>query len=275
MAMAQIVLLLVFDVVTTGLRDDHGVGHGGTYLFSFPLLFCFPPLLVGLGYLHALTLTVPAVTLSRRLSRRFPGVRVSWLWPPVLLTACAAVVALLPTAVGAPYTASWACLTASGLLPLVAAEYARRRGRSPRFMLKRTAMATGAVLLATLLAALLGADAWTYRPPRLPRAEYVGTWTGDAGARLVLRANGEAVAEHLPVEPWGPAATETCSSGAGTWEFTPGSAHSVSGRDAAEVRIEGCAHPMTWEIAGTREAPHLFVLLGDPDTGDLHVLRKR
>lgn len=91
------------------------------------------------------------------------------------------------------------------------------------------------------------------------------------GVRLELGARGEVTARELPVHD-GFDVVRRCS-GHGTWKPVEAA---LDGRAGVAVSVPGCEDAESvWQVAGTRERPELFVLMGDPDAGDVAVLRKR
>jgi hypothetical protein len=59
--------------------------------------------------------------------------------------------------------------------------------------------------------------------------------------------------------------------GTGTWEPDADSDE----RDGVVVRLDGdCGQETRWSVSGTAHAPELFVLFGDPDAGELRILKR-
>lgn len=188
----------------------------------------------------------------------------------------AAPVALLTSA---PYAATCGWLTAAGVLPVAVAAAARMR-QWTKSSVRRWVLRVAAV---AVVGAFAGGSAWPsrsgpYRPPVLSRADYIGVWTG-AGVRLELDAQGAVVAEKLLVDD-GFEVVDRCS-GHGTWK--PREADRLYDRAAVVLAVPECekASPerdeasLVREVAGTAAEPELFVLIGEPDGGDVRVLRKR
>ncbi|MFB7053254.1 hypothetical protein ACFCXT_08940 [Streptomyces vinaceus] len=171
--------------------------------------------------------------------------------------------------IGTSYAATFGWIAAAGLLPVGVAVFARMR-EVPRIKVWRWALVPS--VAAVLAAFTCGLNAPMYRPPVLERADYVGEWAG-GGVRLEIGAQGTVVAEELPV-PGAQDLVNRCS-GHGTWK--------AEGEDAARGLRSGVAltipdcksAELRWAVAGTDERPELFVLVGDPDDGDVSVLRKR
>ncbi|MFF4320365.1 hypothetical protein [Streptomyces sp. NPDC001568] len=279
----QLLLLFVGAFVLAGLSDpyDQGQGEGafGAAVLMW-LVVIAPVLLPVLGLLHAALFVLPVAGPAHALGRlgRVPGD--AW---AVLLTAG---LAALWAAAGSwrhdlPFGPTWAWVAATGLLPVAAARYARRRDVRPGAVVGRVAGVTGAGLL--LLGGGYAADTAgllpEYRPPRLAASEYAGTWTGDAGARLTLHRDGTMSAEALPVMDRD-GGVARCS-GAGTWSFDPEAAANAwapaapAHRDGVWLDMRSCAGSvLDWRIAGTTERPELFTWFGGTDDGLLKVLRR-
>ncbi|MCP3760424.1 hypothetical protein [Streptomyces sp. TBY4] len=276
-AAGQFAVAAVFWQTTSfaeAVDDPYGRGFGGGIGLLFGLAFTclvLPLLAFAAGWVHSTLVTVPVMELSHA-----AGVRTRIPAPVWSLPALAALGALYAAPVAlltpAPYAATWGWLTAAGVLPVAVAVHARMRQRN-KASVRRRARGTAAV---AVVAAFAAGIAWSsqsagpYRPPVLAHAEYVGEWTGD-GVRLELDARGTVMAEKLPVHD-GFEVVDRCS-GRGTWES----------READELHRAGvvlavpeCGDAsLVWAVAGTAEEPELFVLIGDPDGGDVRVLRKR
>ncbi|MFD6874885.1 MULTISPECIES: hypothetical protein [unclassified Streptomyces] len=275
MSAGQPLLLLAAAFVLTGLADpyDHDRSEGafGDALLMWLLLIA-PLLLPVLGLLHAALFALPVAGPARALGRR--GRVPAGVWA-VLLTAA---LAALYAAAGRwrfdlSFGPTWAWVAGTGLLPVAAARYARARDVRPWGMVCRTAGATGAGLL--LLGGVFAADRAgllpEYRPPRLAASDYAGTWTGAAGARLVLHRDGTMNADALPVV--GSDGEVARCTGAGTWSFDPEvvPAH----RDGVRLDFRSCTGSvLAWRIAGTTERPELFTRFAGPDADVLKVLRR-
>jgi hypothetical protein len=73
---------------------------------------------------------------------------------------------------------------------------------------------------------------------------------------------------------------EVCD-GTGTWSLDMEgreelwSGQGAEDRDGVVVRLDGgCGEQTYWTIGGTEREPELFVLFGDPDAGDLRILKQ-
>lgn len=270
---AQILVGALFWWAAPGESDAYGVGYG-TFALSLVLEVVFaclflPPLAAGMGWVHSVLFTTPVVALSNTVGvrTRIPAQR--WALPVLLLLAgaYAAPVALL---IRTSYAATWAWIAAAGVLPVGVAVYARVRQRTKARVRLWTLAAT---LLAVPAAFVAGLLAPAYQPPVLERADYVGVWTG-GDVRLELDARGAATAVGLPVDG-GLGEVGRCS-GSGTWRDR-GEGRQGAGRQGAglSLSVAECEEAsLHWRVAGTEEAPQLFVLIGDPDGGDLRILRK-
>ncbi|MFG2985654.1 hypothetical protein ACGFYQ_31100 [Streptomyces sp. NPDC048258] len=189
-----------------------------------------------------------------------------WALPAVGLLAAGYAVPI-SLVVGTSYAATFGWIAAAGLLPVGVAVFARMR-EVPKVKVRRWAL--GPIVVAVIATFFVGAASPMYQPPVLERADYVGEWAGD-GVRLELGAQGEAMAEKLPVHDRSDV-VDRCS-GHGTWEPEEETYGSRAGVALTILDCEGAQ--LRWEVAGTDERPELFVLRGDPDAGDVAVLRKR
>ncbi|MFF3020198.1 hypothetical protein [Streptomyces sp. NPDC057939] len=274
MSAGQPLLLLAAAFVLTGLEGpyDHDRSEGafGTAVLMW-LLTIAPLLLPVLGLLHAALFALPVAGPARVLGRR--GRVPAGVWAVLLTGALAALYAAAGRwRFDLPFGPTWAWVAGIGLLPVAAAHHARKHDVRPWGMIRRAAGVTGAGLL--LLGAGLAVDRAgllpEYRPPRLAESQYAGTWTGDAGARLVLHRDGTMSADALPVVGRD-GGIDRCT-GAGTWSFDPESvpAH----RDGVWLDIRSCTGSVTaWRISGTTERPELFTRFDDPRDGSPKVLR--
>ncbi|MEU4166461.1 hypothetical protein AB0F46_06190 [Streptomyces sp. NPDC026665] len=276
--------------------DDHGAGLGGG-LAAVGLLCVLvfgPPLLAALGLLHAVTFTMPAATLARLARRRAPGPEGAWHLGFVLVlgvfwtTLAVLLLGLEPVGPGA------LLLAGSGVPPVLAVARSRRRERAAghppdggRVWFRSALVALGACVLVVAAGTVGLATGLVreYEPPKLDADRLTGVWRGDHGAVLRLSAGGRAELSSVPAQPeFGDVATKefTRCDGAGTWFLDttgrydpyadgPGSER----RDGVVVRVADCGHDTYWTIGGTGTHPELFVLFGDPDAGDLRILRQR
>ncbi|MEV0986030.1 hypothetical protein [Streptomyces sp. NPDC049949] len=260
--MGQCVVAGAAFLATSGMRDDHGLGIDSAVFAAIPLMLL---VVVLAACLHRVLFTLPVMALTRALGN-------PWWAPLWAAVAAAAYAGWAASAWDLPYgwTALW--IAGPGVLPVVAASYARHRSRGWSAMAARVGAATGIALLLCAFGAFLQERTGfgAYEPPRLERSRYAGEWTGGGGAyRLRLDENGQAVAGNLAqVAPTG--LWDTCS-GSGTWTFEQrrGSGGLFDRtRDRVTLTIDGCGPMRHWQVAGTAERPELFCVLGDPQ--DLH-----
>ncbi|MCQ6553826.1 hypothetical protein NPS70_11560 [Streptomyces sp. C10-9-1] len=242
-------------------------------LLPFALL-----VLVAAAFLHALLFTLPALALGAAVARRAGDPAAGWTL--VVAAALGAAYAVLGWVRGADYPTALLWTAGTGLLPVCAALTVDRR------LLRGVPVSHGRIvgesllwLLGGLAAAALavGAGRHTghlsgYRPPEIGRAATVGTWTEESGTtELRLHGDGTASVTGAPGDGAGPDAVQ-CS-GAATWSYADGGR---DGRAAVELAVPGCEGRARdrWLFAGTEEAPELFAVVGDPESGELYVLRR-
>ncbi|MFD7263483.1 hypothetical protein [Streptomyces sp. NPDC059874] len=246
---------------------DRGYGGAIALLFGLAVMVSVGPLIAGLlGFVHSLLFTTPVMVASNFAGIRSPLSAPYWALPALGLLAAgyAAPISLLA---GASYAATVGWIAAAGVLPVGIAVLARMRQVPSR---KVRLWTLGPAVFALFATFCLGAVAPTYRPPVLERADYVGEWVGD-GVRLELGAQGEVTAKSLPVHD-GFDVVGHCS-GHGKWAPEE-AAHGE--RAGVTLSIPTCEDAeRRWLVAGTDERPELFVLMGDPDAGEVAVLRKR
>lgn len=267
----QLVVIAAVAFVLSVRTDDYDVGHGGAPAAAGLLcaLFFAPFVLPFLGLLHSLLLMWPASALAGRISAGVGGNHLLWSVG-------------LSLALGAGYAGllgpEWWWASATGVLPLLGGAYAQRHGLGGRRMAGRT---TAAAAVASVLVLAAGAVATAnglieeYRPPTLTPAKYQGTWRGGMGAELVLGAHGGATVRNLPREAHeaheaDDSGNAVCD-GPASWRFEPAD---DTHRDRAVIENHACGE-MAWEITGTEARPALFILLGDPDAGDVRILHKQ
>ncbi|MDD9377070.1 hypothetical protein M8Z33_10385 [Streptomyces sp. ZAF1911] len=267
---AQFLAGTLFWWAAPGEGDAYGGGYGN---FAIGLVFAvafgcivLPPLALGAGWVHGTLFTTPVMLLSNAagVRTRIPAPR--WALPALVLLAAVYAVPV-SLAMRISYAATWGWIAAAGVLPVGVAVYARMRqrtkGRVRLWALAGTVIAVPTALVAGFLMP-------PYEPPVLERADYVGVWTG-GGTELELDEQGAVRAGGLPVDN-GSDEAGRCS-GDGTWE----DAGAVGSYKAGVIlAVPGCANAvLNWQVAGTEEEPQLFVLIGDPDSWDVRVLRKR
>ncbi|MFE1286918.1 hypothetical protein [Streptomyces sp. NPDC058751] len=292
---AQLAVAVVVRWVGTFDDDDHGAGLGGgpAAVGLLCTLVFGPFLLAALGLLHAVTCTMPAATLARLARRRAPGPEGAWhLGFVLLLGAFWTLLAVLLLGLG-PGGAGALSLVLSGVPPVLGAVWWRRReragGQPPergRVWFRSALVALGGCVLAVAAGTvgLATGIVREYEPPKLGADRLTGVWRGDHGAVLRLRPGGSARLSGVPAQPEFQDVTTkefTRCDGAGTWfldtagRYDPYADGPVSERrDGVVVRVGDCGHDTYWTIGGTEARPELFVLFGDPDAGDLRVLRR-
>lgn len=269
-AAGQFQAAAVFWQLVSLTEEPYGRGFGGGIAVLFWLAFMCtlqPALMFGLGWVHSALFTTPVMELSNAAGLRTRIPAAWWALPAVGLLAAgyAAPLALLS---GSSYLSTWGWTAAAGVLPALVAVYARMRQKT-RASVRRWTIGPAVI---AMIAAIVGAFAWPpYEPPVLAHSDYIGVWTGD-GVRLELDAQGAAVAGALPAEHRWDEEEHSCT-GRGTWKSREASRFYRAG---VLLDVPSCAEAsLAWEVAGTADHPELFVLLGDPDDGDVRVLRKR
>ncbi|MEU3610419.1 hypothetical protein AB0E83_34035 [Streptomyces sp. NPDC035033] len=247
------------------------------------LLAAAAPFVVAAGAVVALVLSAvcvaPLTAAAGWLGRRFSG-REAWWWvppaaaagtaPPVLAAALWKGIGPLPALV------CWGVAAVGLAVPVLVV---RRLVLPDRPRVSGRAMLGGVAVYGTLAVVTAWAAAGAaleagagYEPPRLDARRIAGTWSDGRGGTLTLTAGGGATA--VRVAAFGPdddveQMTASCD-GAGTWTYTPG--RSPWSQEVV-VAVDGC-DLAPWGVYGTPERPKLFVYAGDPDLGDLYVLRR-
>lgn len=268
-AAGQFLVGTLFWQLTSMAEEPYGRGYGGGIAVLFGLAFMvvvLPPLMLGAGWVHSTLFTTPVMELSNAagVRTRLPA---PWWAPPALGLLAAVYAAPVALLTGAPYAATCGWIAAAGVLPVGVAVFARMRRRTKASVRRWT---PGPVVVAVVAVFAVGLTWPPYAPPALERADYVGAWTGD-GVRLELDGQGAATAEKLLVVD-GLDVVDRCS-GHGTWKPAEAAGAYRAGVLLSVAQCEGAS--LRWELAGTAERPELFVLVGDPDDGDVRVLRKR
>ncbi|MFJ6485803.1 MULTISPECIES: hypothetical protein [unclassified Streptomyces] len=253
---------------------DSGDTYGQT-VWALAVVFLFlvlsvlaPVVFLGLGLLHALVFTRPALALARRTGRA--AAAVAW------LCSVSAVSALLARFAGAPYLEALAWIAGIGVPPLLVAHLAHRSGTRPGTLVARAGIATPVLVLvaAAVVAAMSDAGAFkTYEPPTLVRAQYVGEWRGDDGDGAVrLYEGGDAAVERVAVHHFDGSVTYCTATG--TWTERADDPRTGT-RAGVEIDVSHCSGwEKTWQVTGTAARPALFHLVGDPDAGDVRILRR-
>ncbi|MFF5498209.1 hypothetical protein [Streptomyces aquilus] len=288
-AALQVPVLWVLVWLTAVNDDDYGSGFGGALagLFFLAVLVVLPLLTT----LYAVLFTMPTLVLARVAARRARGPE--WLWQlgAVILLSVFWVLVLGGWSASVPaLLAAAGMLAAFALLPLLTVAYARRRarikGRAWGFfgVWLRSAVATFGLcvlIVGGAVAATFAGLLKDYEPPTLSTARLTGVWRGDGGAVLDLRAGGRVEFTDLPLQDPDGWESVRCT-GTGTWTVDrdgredPYAGEGPEERDGVVVRLDGgCGEQTYWTIGGTTADPELFVLFGDPDAGDLRILKKK
>ncbi|MFJ7156242.1 hypothetical protein ACIQUQ_15005 [Streptomyces sp. NPDC101118] len=251
------------DVVT--VSDEYGRDPG--YLADMMVLAAAvvlgPLVALGAGLVLGACGAMLAASLGRLPAARIGGPRV--VWTAVAVAAVAAAAAVPLRGLGASFPVLWGWAAGMLAVPVLAAELFAD-GRRLRGL-----AVVGAMLL------VLPFQGWAasltfedYRSPELSPKDYAGLWTGEGGSALLLQPEGRAEFTSLA---YADGLAEGACTGEGTWEYREPRERQ---REGVALSAPGCPEmPVNgWEIAGTAEQPELFLLVGDPDDGDVRVLRK-
>ncbi|WP_235495914.1 MULTISPECIES: hypothetical protein [Streptomyces] len=237
---------------------------GGSPLFVvlLPFLLLFA---VVVAAALSMGLVLPTAWLGDVLGRRVGGRAAWWGVPVVAGVASLVAVGLVAAPSGGSGVGSFALgwvLTAAALaVPALLWRSRRKRVFGPVLL--------WGVAAVVLTAVLGGVGFWTgalqmYRPPNLPRAALVGTWSDDRGGTLTLAADGRATLS-------GPGGThredgdggKSCG-GDGTWDYGPGTHRDMRG---VEVDVPGCGWTV-WNVGGFEDQPTLFRLVTGSDEAE-------
>ncbi|MFE7614661.1 hypothetical protein [Streptomyces sp. NPDC057496] len=231
-----------------------------------------------LGALLSVCVVMPLLVVAGWLGRRFSE-REAWWWVPVLAAAGTAPPALAVSALveaGPPAgLGGWlAATTATAVTALVA----RRLLLPDRPRLSGGAMFGWVALYGTLAVVTVGALGGIglyagigYEPPRLSTERVAGTWSDGKGGTLVLTADGKATATRIETFDLDDSLDPVVHECPGTWEYDPGTG---PWSQEVDVSLDDCTMD-TWKVFGSPEHPKLFVYIGDPDSWDLYILRRR
>ncbi|MFC8226858.1 hypothetical protein [Streptomyces sp. NPDC057287] len=267
-------LLVGYLQVQFGRTDEYG-REPASSLGLLCLIVLGPPLLLFLGTVHTFLMTVPADLAGHAVARRTNGVL--WQWQGGCVAALGAVYAAALAAAGAPFLYSWAWISGSGVLPLLAVAWfhgaARKRGRpySRGEVWFRVLPAGFLLTVAVMVAcgAALGTGAvGAYEAPRPTGEAMPGVWASEDGrAEVRLHADGRAVLSGVPYGDW---EEEGRCDGTGTWSYASGSG---AVRGTVDFDVPGADCPIgPWTVGGTTERLELYSLFGDPDGGAVRIL---
>ncbi|MFI8105968.1 hypothetical protein [Streptomyces sp. NPDC086023] len=252
-----------FDAVTVSDEYDRDPGYLADMMVLVMTLVAGPLVALTAGLVLGACGALPAAWLGRLLSARIGGPRV--VWTVVVVAGLAAAAAVSLRGLGASFPVLWGWAAGMLAVPVLAAELFAdaRRLRGPAVV--------GAMLL------VLPFQGWAasltfedYRSPELSPKDYAGLWTGEDGSALLLEHEGRADFTSLP---YADGLAEAACTGEGTWTYRESGELRRAGVD---LSAPGCPEmPVNgWEVAGTAAQPELFLLVGDPDDGDVRVLRK-
>jgi hypothetical protein len=264
---AQLPAIGLWWSIAASSRDDYGTYGGALGLAC--LLVAGPVLVPCLGLLHATLQVMPAATLARLQLRHSGGPEWAWhLTTSVLVGVCWSVLANAlwgwPLAGTVPWFAGF------GVLPVLGLAYLRRRKWERGIWLRSAGVSVVLALLAGVCGFFL-VDG--YEPPDLSAGQVAGSWHGPDGAVLTLLPDGAAEASRVPASSGGYGDAAGCD-GTGTWTLER-EGEGDRYRDGVVVRLAGdCGQETQWTIGGTEQDPELFVLLGDPDAGDVLILSR-
>lgn len=213
-----------------------------------------------------------------------------WGWHLAAVAVVAALWALLGTlTLGAAYLPIALGLTALGVLPALAVTARRRSAREwSTWRLWWGGALASTSLFFTAFAGLAALESSgllpEYEPPQLSAERLAGVWRGADHAELRLHPDGRAEATALPAEiPFEASIAKeyVVCAGPGTWFLDTDGPYDYYGnegpdvRDVVVVRLDddACGEDTYWVIGGTTAEPELYVRFGDPDAGELRILR--
>ncbi|MET7702738.1 hypothetical protein [Streptomyces sp. NPDC005485] len=268
--------------LTTLGDDDYAVGATGALAAAGLLctLVLGPPVAAVLGLVHAVVCTMPATTLAGLAARRLRGPE--WLWQLAGVGVLGAVWGAITAVLGGwsfPVTAG--LFVAFGVLPALGVRHVRRwqrtMGRAPRggwAWLLWPVLASFALAMLVLgggLVATVSGLIVEYEPPKLSAAQLSGVWRGEDGAVLHLHRDGRADLTGVPYTASGEDGPDARScGGSGSWTRDHDEFY---GRAGVLLSVDRCGDE-AWAIGGTENDPELFVLIGDPDSGDVRILKR-
>ncbi|MFL0025237.1 hypothetical protein ACJBCE_20185 [Streptomyces sp. NBUL23] len=268
----EALLALVVSVLDGLTRQSWATAPTG----GSPLFVVLLPVLVLFAAVAAAALSValvlPIAALSDALGRRFGG-REVWWWVPVVAAAVSLVLVGATTVVtGSPepvgFAGAWLLTAVALTVPALVCRSRRKRVFGPVFLWGLTAV----VLTGVLGGVAFGTGVLTvYRPPVVPRAALVGTWSDGRGGLLTLEADGRATVSGL--DGTSGDRGEACV-GHGTWGYGTGTSRHARG---VGVDVSPCGRTV-WDVGGTADRPTLHrtvVRSVEPDDVDRYELTRR
>ncbi|WP_328872109.1 hypothetical protein OHT76_19425 [Streptomyces sp. NBC_00287] len=272
-------LPVVWLVGWIGEQSGDTYGRGFNSMGMACVLVFAPLVLPVLGLIHALVQSLPAGCLAGLVVARARGPR--WAWQ----LACSALIgvgwaALTTVLWDWPFISTALLFAAFGILPALAMAYVRRRPRWGFWgVWFRSGLASVVLFVLVGVGGALAGSAGLikgYEPPVLSAGQLTGVWRGDDGAVLRLHPDGRAEFTELPTETdmddWAAGQAFALCDGTGTWSLKREDGN--WDRGGVAVRLDGgCGQDTYWVIGGTEQDPELFVLFGDPDAGDLRILK--
>ncbi|MCX5037187.1 hypothetical protein OHA99_21355 [Streptomyces coelicoflavus] len=248
--------------------DDYGY-PGGAYLG----ICCVPVVLPLLGLVHATLQITPAAALAGLRPGALPGPEWAWhLGVSVLIGAGWSVLGRLLWGWPLGDTLPW--FAGAGVLPVLVLDRLRGRPWRGRRVWLGSAVASFVLFVGCGIPAAALTD--TYEPPRLSAGQLTGDWHGAHGSLLRLNPDGRAELTRLPARRGADEEGDfSVCDGTGTWTLERENEFMDTDRDGVLLRPNGeCGGETYWTVGGTEQDPELFVVLGDPDSGDLRILTR-
>ncbi|WP_219582119.1 hypothetical protein [Streptomyces griseus] len=268
----EAVLALVVSVLDGLTRQSWATAANSTRTGSSTTNSGEPPVGAVAAAALSVALVLPIAALSDALGRRFGG-REVWWWVPVVAAAVSLVLVGATTVVtGSPepvgFAGAWPLTAVALTVPALVCRSRRKRAFGPVFLWGLTAV----VLTGVLGGVAFGTGVLTvYRPPVVPRAALVGTWSDGRGGLLTLEADGRATVSGL--DGTSGDRGEACV-GHGTWGYGTGTSRHARG---VGVDVSPCGRTV-WDVGGTADRPTLHrtvVRSVEPDDVDRYELTRR
>ncbi|MDT9697013.1 hypothetical protein [Streptomyces sp. P17] len=269
-------LPVVWLVWWIGEQSGDTYGRGFNSMGIACVLVFAPLVLPVLGLLHALAQSPPAGCLAGLVVARARGPR--WAWHQAGSVLIGVSWAALTTVLWDwPFLGTALLFGALGIFPALAMAYVPRRPRWGFWgVWFRSGLASFALFVVVGVAGAPAGSAGLikgYEPPVLSAGQLTGVWRGDDGAVLRLAPGGRAELTELPLRSgFGSDPPYTVCDGTGTWSLKREDVRWDRGGVALTLD-GGCGQDTYWVIGGTEQDPELFVLFGDPDAGDLRILK--